>query len=416
MLPAAALLLALAVQPAAGQSQLELIADGLGEISNVAALDDELLALERTTGRIRVIENGRLLADPFLDISDRLVEPVDGEQGLLGLAFPPDLASEQRAYVTYVDRADRLVLSRFDISERGADAGTEEILLAIDQEHSIHLCGHIAFAADGGLYLCIGDGQANEESGVVSQDMNQLKGKIVRLDPAGGTIDIVAYGLRNPWRFAVDPASGDLYIPDVGGARWEEVNFQPAGEPPRNFGWPHAEGNSCVGENMIDTEARRARLLVPWAIGECEELSLSWPIFEYRRDGDSCAVIGGAIYRDTFVFGDMCSGKIWGLRDPQQPQIALLADTDLMPYAIGTDPRGGIVIADGPSGALYRLAPNLDRQQWRSAAELVYQESLRARRAGTSSSKERLDAIVTSRRWQLVDWLVNVVDRLSFWR
>jgi hypothetical protein len=411
------LLLAIVTYPAhAGVPKLELIADGLDQISNFVALDDKLLVLERFTGQIRVIEDGRVLTVPFLDIADRLVEPVDGEQGLLGLAFPPDFSSDPRSYVTYVDRDGRLVLSRFRISERGAEASSEEILLAIEQDNPVHLCGHITFAADGWLYLCSGDGQSNEEIGDVSQDTSQLRGKIVRVDLAEGATEIVAYGLRNPWRFAVDLATGALFIPDVGRSHWEEVNFQPAATPAQNYGWPYAEGNSCAGQEKIEANARQGARLVTWAKGKCDHESLSWPIYEYGHDGENCAVIGGTIYRGVFVFGDMCSGKIWGLRNPRQPQIALLADTDLMPHAIGMDGDGELVIADGPNGALYRLFPDLDQQEWEDASQLVLDAALQSRRAGTSLAKEHLDSIVSSRPWQLASWIRTIVDTLAFWR
>lgn len=424
-----------------------LIAEGMDEISNVATLDGDpsrLFVLERSTGKVRTIRDGQLLPEPFLDVQDRLVAEFDAEEGLLGLAFPPDFARAPRVYATYVDRDRQLVLSRFDLTPDRvhADTASEQILLTVPQEVGVHLCGHIAFGpVDGLLYVCVGDMQTNEDIVDIAQDLNTSRGKILRIDPSsivsGGLptntseslahagIEIVAYGLRNPWRFAFDPLHGDLFIPDVGRSHWEEINFLPRSAGLTNFGWPYAEGNNCVGQSMTDAGQALGGALIIWGTGNCADLAMSWPIFEYTHDSENCAVIGGQVYRGArdpawhgvFVFADFCSGKIWALRGPQgEPEVRLLVDSETVPYAIGADPHGEIVVADGPNGAAYRLSfPDDPETGWRSVDDVLLDNVLEVRRAGTSHAKEALDSVLQSRRWQLADQLGGWYEWIRAW-
>jgi glucose/arabinose dehydrogenase len=285
----------------------------------------------------------------------------------------------------------------------------------------MHHCGHIEFGPqDRLLYLCIGDTQGNAHASAtqtiqpVSQDPTAPLGKILRLDvgslgpivelqpgsaaAAEASYDILAMGLRNPWRFTFDPVSGDMFIPDVSRFHWDEIEFWPAsGGIGANFGWPLAEGNECIAA--------------------CDAADLVWPIYEYAHRDNRCAVIGGAVYRGSafpewqgvFVFGDLCSGEIWALRKADDAwQVRRLADTDLMPHAFGTRFDGEILVADR-AGAVWRfIFPDLDGGEWVSADQAMFAMITDARRAGFSRSREQLKRILVSRSWWWARRLASV--------
>jgi glucose/arabinose dehydrogenase len=213
-----------------------------------------------------------------------------------------------------------------------------------------------------------------------------------------GSYEIWMKGLRNPWRFGFDPATGDLYIPDVGRRAWEEINV--LGAPIHrggNFGWPLAEGNDCIAQ--------------------CDRGDLIWPTFEYPHGNSRCAVIGGAVYRGTvfpqwqgvFLFSDQCSGEIWALRNlAGAAEVRMVAETDLMASALGTRFDGEILIADRRAGAIWRLVlPDIDGE-WIPADEAMFAMVTQARRDRTGWAQERLDRIAGSRAWQLMEWLLPV--------
>ena len=396
---------------------VELIADGFDLPSNLASPRDgrgRIYVTEQYRGDIRVIAAGRLLPESFLDLRDRVIEDPNYEEGLLGLAFAPDFPRRPYAYVTYISRAGELVLSRFEVAQSGlsAIASSERVLLALPRIERLHHCGHIQFGPkDGLLYLCVGDTQGNLRGPYpiepVAQAPDRPLGKILRLDvepraPVAALqspsevapvrpYKIWATGLRNPWRFAFDPATGDMLIPDVSRYHWDEINFWPAsGRSGANFGWPLAEGNECVQR--------------------CDTADLVWPIYEYSHRDDRCAVIGGAVYRGAafpqwrgvFVFGDLCSGEIWALRNANhEPEIYKIATTDLMPHAIGTRFDGEILLADSRAGAVWRLLfPAIDDGGWVPVDRVMLAMVLEARRDGFDRSKEELDRILASRTWR----------------
>lgn len=326
-------------------------------------------------GRIRVIKDGRLLDSPFLDISDRVV--CCGEQGLIGIAFPPSYAASQQFYVSYTNVDGSTVISRFKTTDdpNRADSASEEVVLEVAQPYKVHNGGHLVFGPrDGYLYIGSGDGGTFRDPDNFAQRPDTLLGKILRIDvesgsypyaiPAGNPFihadgfrdEIWAIGLRNPWGFAFDRQTGDLFIPDVGGSLREEVNFQAAESPTgRNFGWPVMEGNTCFEHDFLS----------------CDAAGLTSPVAEYDHSR-GCAVVGGAVYRGTdyhgmnglFLFADFCRGDIWGLRryaeastgDQQARwESALLANAGFPISSIGGDEEGNVYVASYQDGTIYMI-------------------------------------------------------------
>lgn len=284
-----------------------------------------LFVLEQT-GRVQIVQPGQLLPTPYLDITDR-VGSTANEQGLLGLAFHPRYAENGFFYVNYTDLNGDTVIASFQVSPddpNRADPGSEKRLLSISQPFPNHNGGEVTFGPDGYLYLGLGDGGSAGDPQGNGQSLDTLLGKILRIDVdngepyaippnnpfagGGGRAEIWAYGLRNPWRFSFDRLSGDMYIGDVGQNQIEEIDFLPAGSPGgANFGWDFFEGSS-VYEGAPPSDLQ----LIP-------------PVAEYRHDM-GCSVTGGVVYRGSrlpawqgvYLFGDYCSGMVWGLmRDAQ---------------------------------------------------------------------------------------------------
>ena len=399
---------------------VELVADGLDEPSNLASPQDgreRIYVIDYHEAEIRVIAEGRLQREVFLDLSDRLLPDPDPEDGVLSLAFSPRFPEMPYVYVTFIDVDGELVLSRFEVMPSGleAAAASEQVLLKLARHAPQHHCGHIEFGPqDGLLYLCVGDTQGNKEVQPIAQDPDEPRGKLLRLDvepravagaqPIAQTASSVSYeilasGLRNPWRFTFDPATGDLYIPDVGRHAWEEVNVLRAPlEPGGNFGWPLAEGNECVAQ--------------------CGRSDLIWPAFEYPHIDSRCAVIGGAVYRGTafpawqgvFVFGDQCSGEIWALRARAgAAEVRRIAQTDLMPSSLGTRFDGEILITDRISAAVWRLVLPQIEGGWLPAHEAMFAMVSEARRDRVGWAQEELDRTTGTRAghflWQLLEAL-----------
>lgn len=302
---------------------------------------------------------------PFLDITDRVGSSAN-EQGLLGLAFHPDYGQNGHFFVCYTDLLGDTVVSRFS-SEPGADqaaADGERVLLQVDQPAANHNGGQLAFGPDGYLYIGLGDGGGAGDRYGNGQNPESLLAKILRIDVDGGEPYAVpadnpfagqegvrpetwAMGLRNPWRFSFDRATGDLYIADVGQSRYEEINIQAAsGAGGENYGWPIMEGRHCYRQET------------------CDQSGLTLPVAEYTH-AQGCSVTGGYVYRGqefptlegVYLFGDYCSGTIWGLaRDAGGAwQMAGLAQSDQQLTAFGEDESGELYTLDAGEGTLYRI-------------------------------------------------------------
>jgi len=325
-----------------------------------------LFVLEQA-GTIRVIRDGRLLNRPYLDIRDRVSS--GGERGLLGLAFAPTFARDGRLFVDATDPDGNTFVAEFrapDPTADIADPATERVILRIAQPFANHNGGGIVARPDGTLWIGTGDGGSAGDPQGNGQRMTTLLGKLLRIDPraagaAAYTVppdnpfvgrtdaraEIWALGLRNPWRFSFDRATGDLWIGDVGQDRWEEVDRVHAGDSSdRNFGWNVMEGRHCFSP----------------ADG-CRTEGLTLPVVEYDH-GQGCAITGGFVYRGTaipalagtYLYADSCSGRIWGLEAAAQvPTSRLLASTGASIVSFGEDDAGELLVADVAGGAISRL-------------------------------------------------------------
>jgi glucose/arabinose dehydrogenase len=288
--------------------------------------DRRRLMVVQQGGRIVLMRGGKRVARPFLDISDRVT--AGGEQGLLGLAFPPDYAKSRRFYVYYTDRnLDESVVEYRAATRDHASASTARVLLAMPDDQSNHNGGSMAFGPDGLLYIGTGDGGGADDQdnhGPIghAQDLGSLLGKLLRIDPratggrpyrvpasnpfagrSGARGEIYSYGLRNPWRFSFDRRTGALIIGDVGQDNVEEIDFRAKGAGSgANFGWRPWEGN----RRNFDEPA-------PGAV---------FPVITHTHDSGFCSITGGYVVRDErvpalvgrYVYSDLCDGRVWAAR------------------------------------------------------------------------------------------------------
>lgn len=330
----------------------------------------DMLFVTEQSGRILVFPNQQdsTAATLFLDLSP-LVSERNSEEGLLGLAFDPSFEDNGFFYVYYsASNPRRSVLSRFSASENDPNTalvGSELIIMEIPQPAGNHNGGQLAFGPDGYLYVGLGDGSASGDPFNNGQNRTTLLGSILRIDVATASEgeryrvpldnplvgvanarpEIWAYGLRNPWRFSFDSQTGAMWAADVGQNSWEEIDLIQKG---LNYGWNVMEGAHCFSPRS-----------------GCDETGLQLPLAEYGR-AEGCSVIGGYVYRGTllpslvgaYVFGDFCSGKIWGLRYDGESvtEALLLVDSDLMITSFGVDRTGNLYIVSRNQG-LYRLVP-----------------------------------------------------------
>jgi glucose/arabinose dehydrogenase len=321
---------------------------------------DRAVYVAEQTGAVRALRAGEVDPTPVVDISDQVT--AGGEQGLLGLAFSPD---GRFLYLNFTDTdGDSRVV---ELTMRGgrADPGSLRLLLRVDDPFANHNGGQLAFGPDRLLYIAFGDGGGGGDPEGNGQSLGTLLGKILRIDPrpaggrpyrvpsgnpfvgrgGGARPEIWAYGLRNPWRFSFDPASGDLWIGDVGQNAWEEVDHEPARSGGRNYGWNRREGlHAFEGERPA---------------GAVD------PVIEYGREGGACTVIGGSVYwgrripglRGAYLYGDYCAGwvraaRVRGGRVAEQRDLGLSVPNLT---SFGVDPAGELY-AMSLAGPVYRLA------------------------------------------------------------
>ena len=334
---------------------LRRVASGLVRPTYVSTApgDGRALWVLEQNGRVSRIAGGA--RSTVLDL--RAEVKIDGEQGLLGMAFHPDFARNGRLFVHYSDRRGDTSVEEYRArgAARQVDRGSRRKLLFVDQPEENHNGGALVFGPDGRMYLGLGDGGGAFDPNRTAQNLRSKLGKLLALDVdrrGAPRWEVAAYGLRNPWRFSFDTALGELWVADVGQDRTEEVNrllLEPD-EPPKNLGWSEFEGVDRVA-------SRRIR-----GTGE-----LVWPVAAYTHK-DGCSITGGLVYRGTalprlagrYVYGDFCSGKLWSLRPAPAGRAAdVRSERASLPQLthIGTDARGELLLASG-AGDVYRaVAP-----------------------------------------------------------
>jgi len=349
---------------------------------------------EDGSGRFFVTEQGGLIrvfpnrsdvtqASVYLDLTAQVSEK-HNEEGLLGMTFDPKFKDNGFFYVYYsASTPRRSVISRFSASiadSNLADLDSELVILEIPQPAGNHNGGQLSFGPDGYLYIGVGDGGRGGDPFGNGQNTGTLLGAILRIDVSSARVgkrykippsnplantegvrgEIFAYGLRNPWRFSFDMAhderiqaqsetnepqeSVEIWVGDVGQNLWEEIDLVRIG---LNYGWSEMEGSHCF---LLRTN--------------CLNSSLELPVHEYGRE-DGCSVTGGYVYRGTrlpfltgvYVFGDFCSGKIWGMRydGTSVTYKLLLEDSRLNISSFGQDLEGEVYVLSRYTG-IYRLA------------------------------------------------------------
>jgi glucose/arabinose dehydrogenase len=330
--------------------------------------DPSRLYVVQQGGRIRVLRDGVLLPEPFLDLEPQVIAGV--ETGLLSLAFAPGYPADPRLYVYYNARDSGGAVNvaeyrRSALTADQADPFTRRLVLEIPKPWENHNGGMMQFGRDGLLYVSVGDGDSGvlNKPGAFAQRRDDLLGNILRIDPLGGDPyavpdtnpfvgqpdvrpEVWAYGLRNPWRFWLDPATGELYVADVALAGPEEIDWLPYGADGRNFGWPCFEG----------TRPFDATESCPGAVT---------PVLEYLVP-NKCSVIGGLVARDPrlpalegrFLYTDFCLGALRSLRvaGGAVSGDGPLGVTVASPTSFGQDALGRVYVTslDGP---VYRLDP-----------------------------------------------------------
>ncbi|MCQ3931874.1 MAG: glucose dehydrogenase [Chloroflexi bacterium] len=315
--------------------------------------DNDRLFVVDQSGEIYIIQEGAMLETPFLDISG-IVNDSGNEQGLLGLAFHPDYAENGYFFINYTAQDGSTVVARYSVSADDpnlADPDSEKVVIWIEQPFANHNGGMLAFGPDGYLYIGMGDGGSAGDPSNNGQDPFTLLGTMLRLDintepyaippdnpfadGTEGRPEIWAIGLRNPWRFSFDRATGDLYIADVGQNQYEEVNFQPADSTGgENYGWNIYEGRHSYEGNELDGTVK--------------------PIAEYSHDL-GCSVTGGYVYRGSelpeldgvYLYADYCAGTIFWLRNIDgEWEGDVFMNTDSPISSFGEDANGEIYVTD----------------------------------------------------------------------
>ncbi|KPJ95194.1 MAG: hypothetical protein AMJ53_03295 [Gammaproteobacteria bacterium SG8_11] len=317
-------------------------------------------------------QQGKYTKQLVVDLSDR-VNSSHNEGGLLGLAFHPQYKENSQIFLSYTADGSPLIstISRFKtIAGNKIDAASEQVLLQVDQPYGNHNGGQIAFGPDGFLYIGLGDGGSAGDPEGNGLNPKTLLGAMLRIDvdngkpyaipkdnpfasSADGRGEIYAWGMRNPWRWSFDRKSGELWVADVGQNKWEEINLV---SQSGNYGWNIKEGKHCYAPRNCDAAAGAANVIDPVA--------------EYSHD-QGCSVTGGYVYRGgkiqslqgTYLFGDFCSGRIWGLtakdqKDKNQRSFdqKLLIKSDLMISSFAEDNQGEIYVIHY-DGEIYKIVP-----------------------------------------------------------
>lgn len=394
-------------QDGIGQIVLTEYASGLSSPVDIQNAGDGRLFIVEQPGRIRIIdENADVLATPFLNITSSVA--TGGERGLLGLAFHPDYENNGYFYVNYTNNSGGLNtrISRFSVSATNpnlADASSELILLSMPQPFSNHNGGCVQFGPDGFLYIGMGDGGSAGDPGNRSQNINEIMGKMLRIDvdntqgalnyaiPAdnpfvgvAGLDEIYSTGLRNPWRFSFDKDNGDLWIADVGQNAWEEVNYSPNGTALGvNFGWRCYEGNAIYNNSGCGTIS-----------------NYEFPVYVYNHSFGSggYSISGGYVYRgqryasdfDGLYFtADYVTGNWWTIDNTGSATFFSNLMDDVSSF--GEDVFGELYVANLGDNKIYSISSSnaLPNQNCASAVDLPCESGSAGNSAGTTQTVQR---------------------------
>ena len=364
--------------PTASTIRLVKVADVSDPVLAISPKGDRArLFIVTKGGRIRIVKNGTLLPTAFLNISSKVSK--GSEQGLLGLAFHPNFATNRRFYVNYTNANGNTVVRRYRASASNPDVverGSGRTIIKIKQPYSNHNGGMIAFGKDGYLYIGTGDGGSGGDPGnraqardVAGQDAPHQRQRQDREEalphPVSnpyvgrpGRNEIWQRGLRNPWRWSFDRSNGNLWIGDVGQGRYEEVDRvkRTSSGPGKavNWGWRVMEGNHCYNP----------------ASG-CKKSGKKRPLAEYSHSSNGrCAITGGYVYRGStipalkgwYLYGDYCSGEVWAVSAtasrPASPVRLLGTGSGRLVSGFGEDASGELYLCDLADDAVYRIAAN----------------------------------------------------------
>lgn len=350
--------------------QLGVVASGFGQpVYAIAPPGDNRLFVVEKGGVIRIVEDGEILPEPFLDISSEVANR--GEMGLLSMAFHPEFPADDRVFVYYSNEDDghESRVSSFRLSSNpDVLSPAETRVMTIDQPDTNHNGGHLLFGPDGYLTIALGDGGGGNDRYGNAQNANTLLGSLLRIDVDGaspysipadnpflsgpGRDEIWALGLRNPWRIWFD--AGLLYVADVGQGAREEITVVADDRPLVNYGWPRFEGSLC---NPDDADP------------SCSTAGLEFPDVEYDRADGACAITGGLVYRGEafpwlqghYFYGDLCGGFIRSFRthdgeavDDAQDWTGRLGEVPGF-WSFGVDGAGEMLVVSGSAGTVYRL-------------------------------------------------------------
>jgi glucose/arabinose dehydrogenase len=347
---------------------LEPVLEGFARPTHVTHAGDGSgrLFVTEQAGQIWIVRDGA--RTPFLDLT-ALVGARGNEQGLLSIAFHPNFTANNTFFVNYTDRDGTTVVARYTTDPADPDRGdpaSAQVLLTIAQPAPNHNGGLLKFGPDGYLYIGTGDGGAAGDPWGNGQRLDTLLGKLLRIDvdgPAPYSVpadnpfvgrddvrpEIWAWGLRNPWRFAFDQVTGDLYIADVGQNAYEEVHFEPANSPGGvNYGWNIMEGAVCFRANTCDQEG----------------FDLPVAVYSHNQEPSGCSITGGYVYRGAafpqlsgvYFYTDYCTGNLWALQQIDGAwQDMVVGRIGINASSFGEDEAGELYLADREGGGLYRL-------------------------------------------------------------
>jgi glucose/arabinose dehydrogenase len=334
--------------PAQAGLRLSLVAGGFDQPVDVVSTPSQpnRLYVVEQTGRVKIVQNGTVLAKNFLDLRGRI--SCCGEQGLLSIAFNPRYPSVPRIYASFTNPSGDTRVVQYTVKSDRAVLSSARRLIAVDQPYSNHNGGHIAFH-NGYLFLGLGDGGAAGDPQNHAQNIHSRLGKLLRINIRTRHVNIAAMGLRNPWRFGFDRKTGVMWLGDVGQDSREEIDLWHYGRAGlENYGWRRFEGTSLYnGGTHLYSRSRYVR-----------------PIYTYSHAAGRCSVTGGYVYRGKSVaaaqgryfFGDYCTGEVWSYRSGQGARRETALDVPGTLSSFGEGPTGELYFAAHSKGRVYRLA------------------------------------------------------------